>query len=200
LARFALMVDTEGVLQATSLKGISAADWQEIQSIGNSNLVPASTVATLQYSITVAMALTVDRSGVLNVYRNDSTDGAGWRLAETVGGATLQPGGNVVVFRQSASMVTALTIDRFGVLNRASLDSSVSSSWQGMFTIGGSQLIPGSPIALCISDSAVFTAMVVDSAGMLNVATLDLGAGPDWQGLSTIGGAQLDPGSAVCLI
>jgi hypothetical protein len=200
MPRFALMVDTAGVLQQTSLDDKLAARWQEIQSIGNATLMPASTVATLQYNSTVAMALIVDISGVLNVYRNDSSDSAGWRAAETVGGATLQPGGNVVVFRQSPSVVTALTIDRFGILNRASLDSSITGDWQGMFTIGGSRLLPGSPIAVCISSSAVFSALVVDSAGMLNVATLDLGKGSEWQGLSTVGAAELAPGTSVSVV
>jgi hypothetical protein len=197
---FALMVDGGGVLQAASLDDTLEPGWQEIYSVGNASLVPTSNVATLQCSISLVVALIVDANGVLNIYTNDASDSEGWRGPETVGGATLQPGGNVVVFRQSPSVVTALTIDRFGVLNRASQDQSLGNSWQGMDTIGGSRLVPGSPIAICTLNDSVFAALVVDATGLLNVATLDLGKGAEWQGLDIVGSPAFAPGTPVSVV
>src|ERR1039457_5338971 len=91
----------------------------------------------------------------------------------------------------------ALMVDRGGMLNVASLDLSAGGGWQGPDAVGNASLVPGSPITVFQRSKTVFTALIVDRGGMLNVASLDLSAGGGWQGPDAVGNASLIPGSQV---
>jgi hypothetical protein len=74
----------------------------------------------------------------------------------------------------------------------------VNTGWNGLDTIGGACLVPGSVIRVFKQSPTVFTAVMVDQDGVLNNATLDLATG--WQGPDTVGNTALVPGTWVSVL
>lgn len=62
---------------------------------------------------------------------------------------------------------------------------------------GVSNLVPGGPVAILRESRHVLTALMVDVAGFLNAASLDLRPGGQWRGPDEIGTAGLVPGAPV---
>jgi hypothetical protein len=193
----AVMVDRNGTLNTASLDMSSGLGWQGPDTVGFANLIPGSTVTVLQASPSVYVALVVDRDGVLNIFSFNAAEGKGWQGPDTVGNASLVPGSPVTVFQQGSSIYTALTVDRNGVLNIASLDVSSGEGWQGLDTVGSASLEPGSAVTVCRDGSSTFTALMVDRSGVLNIATLDTSSTVGWNGPDTVGHGTLVPGSRV---
>jgi hypothetical protein len=193
----ALMVDRNGLLNVASLDVSSSLGWQGPDSIGTGNLLVDTSMAVFQPSATTHLALMIDRTGVLNTFSLDSSSTSGWQGPITVGNATLVPGAPITVFQQTDYVYTALMVDRFGVLNSASLDTSSSLEWDEPNTLGSASLVPGSPVTVCQQSPSVFAALMVDRNGLLNVASLDLSRGAGWQGPDTIGNSRLAPGSRI---
>jgi FHA domain len=146
------------------------------------------------------MALMVDRGGVLNAATLDTSTTGGWQGPDAIGTASLVPGSPVTVFQHSTTVFTALMVDRDGVLNAATLDTSTTGGWQGPDAIGTASLVPGSLIAVVEQSETVFTALMVDRDGILNAATLNTGTGGGWRGPEAIGTAVLIPGSEVATL
>jgi hypothetical protein len=145
------------------------------------------------------VALSVDRTGLLNAWTLDSGAGAVWQGPSTVGDSFLVPGSPVAIFQQSTSVLTALIVDCNGVLNVAYLDLTGGTGWQGLNTVGGANLVPGSPVTVLKQSATMFMALMVDRNGVLNVATLDAMSNV-WQGPDSLGCAILVPGSHVAVI
>src|SRR5579864_5112156 len=93
----------------------------------------------------------------------------------------------------------ALIVDRNGMLNAASLDSSAGTTWEGPDTVGNARLVPGSRVTVCQPSDTTFIALMVDTIGVLNVASLDVSTSDGWQGPDTVGSASLVPGSPVAI-
>jgi hypothetical protein len=197
MRRVAVMVDSHGVLNVTTLTTSGAANWQGPRGIGNANLVPGSPIAVCRQSRTVFTALMIDRDGILNIASLDTSSGADWQGPDGIGGANLVPGSPIAVCRQSRTVFTALMIDRDGILNIASLDVASGDSWQGPLAVGSATLVAGSPITVIPRSRTLFTALMVDRDGTLNVAMLDTSSGAGWQGPDSIGNANLVPGSLI---
>jgi hypothetical protein len=145
----------------------------------------------------MSFAVMVDRNGMLNAASLDLSAGTGWQGPECIGNGSLVPGSPVTVLRESATLFSALMVDRNGMLNAASLDLSAGTGWQGPECIGNGSLVPGSPVTVLRQSATLFSALMVDRNGMLNAASLDLSAGTGWQGPECIGNGSLVPGSPV---
>ena len=143
----AAMVDRDGVLNVATLDATGGGTWQGPVPVGNATLVPGSPVSVFQQSKSVFAAAMVDRDGVLNVATLDATGGGTWQGPVPVGNATLVPGSPVSVFQQSKSVFAAAMVDRDGVLNVATLDTTGGGTWQGPVPVGNATLVPGAPIA-----------------------------------------------------
>jgi len=200
MLKVALFVDRNGMLNATSRDPIRGTAWQGPYTIGNARLVPGSRVAICQPNDTTFIALMVDAIGVLNVASLDVSTSDGWQGPDTVGSASLIPGCPVAICQPTSSLVTALMINRDGVLNVASLDMKSGKGWQGPDTVGGMGLVPGSVVTIFGASTSVFTAFMVDRNGVLNAAALDVSAGTGWQAPNTVGNSYLVPGSHVAAL
>ena len=146
------------------------------------------------------VALSVDHNGQLNACSLDPTAKVPWTGPDTVGVACLVPDSHITVFQQNSSVVGALVIDRHGVLNVATVDLTAATGWQGLTTVGGGNLVPGSSVTLLKLTSSRFCALAVDCDGVLNVANLDTSTSAGWLGMDTVGGAVLAGGAPVTAI
>jgi hypothetical protein len=197
MQRVALTVDGNGILNAASLATTGTAAWQGPVGIGGANLVPGSRIAVFAQSKTVFTALMIDRDGILNSASLDTSAGGGWQGPAGIGGGSLVPGSPVAVLAESQTVFTALMVDRDGILNSASLDTSAGGGWQGPVALGAATLMPGSPVTVIRRSKTVVSALMVDRDGTLSVAWLDTAAGTGWQGPDGIGTARLLPGSMI---
>jgi len=193
----AFAVGQNGVLNVASLDLSTQKGWQGLETVGAGTLVPGSPVAVLRVSDTLLMALTIDCSGVLNIFSLDLTNQKGWEGPEMVGPGTLVPGSPVAVLRERDTIFAAFTVDRNGLLNIFSLDTTNQKGWQGPDTLGGGMFVPGSPVAVLKKRDTLFSAFVVDRNGVLNIFALDLNNQKGWQGPDTFGSMTLVPGAPV---
>jgi hypothetical protein len=198
----ALTVDAKGALNVAWLDLSTQAGWQGPVPFGAATLHPGAPVAVFQQTRTVFTALTVGAKGMLNVAWLDLSTQAGWQGPVSFGPATLQPGGQVSVFKQSDAVFTALTVDAKGALNVAWLDLSKQAGWQGPVPFGPATLQPGAPVTVFQQSNAVFTALTVGAKRALNVAWLDLGPKaqqqhPGWHTPVPFGSPGLAPGAPV---
>jgi hypothetical protein len=99
------------------------------------------------------------------------------------------------IIEQSDSLFTAVVVDRNGVLNAFTLDTTAGAQWQGPELIGTASLVPGSDLRLVRVSSTLVQALVVDRNGVLNAFTLDATSGAGWSGPQLIGNPTLQPGS-----
>jgi hypothetical protein len=99
------------------------------------------------------------------------------------------------IIEQSDSLFTAVVIDRNGVLNAFTLDTTASAQWQGPELIGTASLVPGSDLRVVRVSSTLVQVLLVDRNGVLNVFTLDATSGAGWGGPQLIGSPTLQPGS-----
>jgi hypothetical protein len=196
----ALSVDRNGLLNACSLDPDAGFTWTGPHVVGAACLVPGSPVTVFQQSASVIGALLIDRHGVLNAATLDLTQTVGWQGLATVGNGNLVPGSAVSLLKVGATEFCALAVDRDGVLNVATLDATSTGGWQGMHTVGGAVLEPGSNVTAIQTSSTVFVALAVDETGALNAATLDTSNGEGWQGPDTVVNGALPPGSRVYAI
>ena len=193
-----LMIDKDGLLNIASWDLDGNKSWAGPLTYGPGNLVPGSFVATLKLSAKVLVAMTIDRMGVLNVMSFDRA--GGWQGPDTVGNSTLIPGAPISAFKQSATTCTALSVDRDGVLNVFTNDLSAQNGWLGPDTIGSANLVPGGAISTGKVGVTIFTAIMMDRNGLLNIATLDVSNQQGWSGPSTLGNTTFLPGSRVSLV
>lgn len=193
----ALAVDRDGLLAA--VVGTKGLNWAGPAEIGNSNLVPGSAGAVFQEAPGQFIVLLVDNSGILTATSFAVSVGSTkWRGTDVIGTPSFVPGSAIAVFLSARPVVTALLIDRLGLLTTASRDLSASTSaWQGPASLGSGNLVPGSPVTIVRPRRTVFAALMVDQDGVLNVATLDAADGTSWQGPVRLGNASLVPGSQV---
>jgi hypothetical protein len=81
---------------------------------------------------------------MLNAFTLDTTTGASWQGPDIIGNASLLPGASLAIAQPSTTLTTALTVDRDGMLNAFTLDTTTGASWQGPDIIGNASLLPGS--------------------------------------------------------
>jgi|HubBroStandDraft_6_1064221.scaffolds.fasta_scaffold686010_1 hypothetical protein len=197
MLRVALSVDRNGSLNYYSMDPSVSSSWQGPITIGSPCLIPGSRVTAFQFGETQFFAFVVDSNGVFNAASLDTTDENGWQGPDTVGNADFLPATPIAVFQQSDAVITALLVDRSGVLNAMSLTVGATQEWQGPLTIGGACLAPGTPVSVVSISETSFSALMVDQDGVLNTAFLDVSAGNGWDGPDTVGNAYLLPESLV---
>ena len=147
----------------------------------------------------VFAALTVDKFGAMNVvWLDTNAQPMGWQGPVGFGGHHLEPGGWVSpVFEQTPGVFAALTVDKFGAMNVAWLDTNAQPmGWQGPVGFGGHHLEPGGWVSPVFEQTpGVFAALTVDKFGAMNVRMAGhqrpaLG----WQGPVGFGDHHLEPG------
>ncbi len=195
----ALTVDRKGALNVAWLDLSNQNGWQGPQPFGDPHLSRGASVAVFQQSPNVFTALTVDTNGALNVAWLDLSNQNGWQGPQPFGDPHLSPGAPIAVFQQSATVFTALTVDRNGALNVAWLDLNNQQGWQGPQPFGDPHLSPGAPIAVFQQSPTVFTALTVDRNRALNVAWLDLSDMQGWHGPQPFGDPHLSRGAPVAV-
>jgi hypothetical protein len=194
-----LSVDRTGVLNAFA-DGPGAGTWQEPVLLGGPSFPPGGRVALVQQGAGGCTALAIDRTGVLNAFGYAAASAPAWQGPVLIGGRTLVPGAPIAVFQPTPAVCTALTVDRDGFLNAASLDT-VAGTWQGPDLIGLPVLVPGGPVSVAAQGAGVFLALAVGADGVLNTAVYDPGAGGPptgpgaWRGPAGSGNATLSPGT-----
>ena len=174
--------------------------WHAPVAFGDARLVPGAPVSVFQQSATVYTALTVDKDGKMNVAWLDLSDPSkGWHAPVAFGDARLVPGAPVSVFQQSATVYTALTVDKDGKMNVAWLDlSDPSKGWHAPVAFGDARLAPGAPVSVFQQSATVYTVLTVDKDGKMNVAWLDLSdPSKGWHAPVAFGDARLAPGAPV---
>jgi hypothetical protein len=144
----ATTVDRNGSLNIFSLDLTSQRVWEGPNTLGTATLVPGSSVTVLKEMDAVFTAFAVDRRGTLNKFSLNLSNKKVWEGPDTLGTATLVPGSPVGALKASDTTFLALTVDRNGVLNVASLDSNNHVGWRGLDALGANRLVPGAPLAL----------------------------------------------------
>jgi hypothetical protein len=194
----ALSVDARGSLNVAWLQ-VGVPGWNGPVAVGAPLLVPGAPVAVLRQGEAVHAALSVGAGGRMHVAWLDLADPArrGWQGPQTFGGAHLQPGAELALFRQDATTLTALTVDRNGALNVAWLDTA-GGGWQGPLALAGNHLVPGAPVQVIEQAPGVYAALTIDRSGALNLAWLDT-ARPGWQPPVPLGDRHLVPGAPLAL-
>jgi hypothetical protein len=141
-------------------------------------------------------ALLVDQNGILDVSAYQGKAAGAWRTPVGVSGAGLPPGAPAAVLAAGKDTVIVIMVDAAGTLTAIELDLSGGVTQKSLTPIGASAFPPGAPVALFESGGSGYAAALVDLAGMLNVASVDLsGTTPAWTGPVMIGNGNLVPGS-----
>jgi hypothetical protein len=199
----ALTIDTFGAMNVTWLDvHDQPLRWRGPIAFGSPVLVAGAPITPVfEQAPGVFAALTVDRSGTMNVVWLDTNGELGWQGPVPFGGRDLFPGAAVSpVFEQTPGVFAALTIGRSGAMNVVWLNTHSSPiGWEGPVGFGSTLLVPGAPVTPVFEQSpGVFAALAVDQLGAMNVVWLDTnGPRVGWQGPTAFGGRDLVPGAAV---
>ncbi len=196
----ALTINARGALAVAWMQA-GVPGWNGPAAVGPRLLVPGAAVAVLRQAAAVHVALSVGVDGRLHVAWLDLNDPAqrGWQGPMPFGGTHLQPGAALALFRQDATTLAALTVDRNGALNVAWLDTAGGAGWQGPLVLAGNHLVPGAPVQHIEQSPGIHAALTVDRLGSLNVAWLDT-ARPGWQPPAPLGGVPGVPGAPLALV
>jgi hypothetical protein len=146
------------------------------------------------------VAVAVNGNGVLNAiaFGGQTLD---WPELSEIGNSGLLPGSKGAVIEQPTGVFTALVVDGNGALTATSFRTAPEIVWRDTTTVGTPCFVPGSPIAIAQPAVSIFTALIIDNAGVLTVASLDVSTGhSQWSGPERIGNADFVPGSAVSVI
>ncbi|MFF5004941.1 galactose oxidase-like domain-containing protein, partial [Streptomyces phaeochromogenes] len=122
-----------------------------------------------------------------------------WRGPVAFGSNNLVPGGHVTpLFQQQPGVWAALTVDKYGVMNRVWLDANAPSpTWAGPVAFGSGNLVPGAPVTPLFQERpGIWSALTVNTR--MNVVSVDANATPPaWTGPVAFGSDHLAPGALV---
>jgi hypothetical protein len=194
-----LSIDRWGVLSVATFDAASDYNNVGISSVGIGTLVPGSPITVVSAGTTL-WALMIDQAGCLSAASAELSSGIlVWDGLARIGSPVFVPGTRVSVFEPSAGTLTALAVDRSGLLSACTLPAGLDV-WQDLIGIGANTLMPGTAVVITTADSATFLALAIDRAGALNVARLSTGATPAWTGPESIGNSMFVPGGLLTVI
>jgi hypothetical protein len=189
-----------GILTVATF-GASGDDTEvETAFVGNGVLVPGSPVTVFSNGATL-WALMIDRAGFLSAASADlSSPALAWEGPASIGSPVFVPGSRASVFEHSAGVLTALAVDRSGLLSAASLQPGDLDAWQCPIGIGTNCLMPGSTVTVFGGAPGTFLALAIDRGGSLNVASLSTAGTSVWTGPESVGNSFFVPGGYLGVI
>jgi hypothetical protein len=176
----ALFFDNQQRLNVAWLDLTDGQGWHKPVPISDSAGVAGGAVAMAKQTDTVLTALFFDKDGHLNVAWLDLTDGQGWHKPVAFSGVVAPPGGELVMAKQTDTVLTALFIGNDQKLNVAWLDLTDGQGWHKPVPISDPVAPPGGHVAMAKQTDMVLTALLVGNDQKLNVAWLDLTDGQGW--------------------
>jgi hypothetical protein len=188
-----LGIDRWGMLSVATIDVTGNDQDVGFSSVGNGMLVPGSPVAVMSVKTTL-WVLMIDQAGCLSAASADiSSIVPAWVGPVSIGSPVFVPGSRVRVFEQSPGSLTALAVDRSGLLSACTLQPG-ANTWQGPIGIGANTLMPGATVAVYAENSTTFLVLAIDRAGALNVARLSTEGTPAWTGPDSVGNSMFMPG------